>query len=81
MDRRCEFKFNALRALAARQWRQGRQMLSELPEEEQGQLLAYWNDERACCLPRKTEYFADLVRNWEAVKRRTQIWHPPMERI
>ena len=64
MDRRCEALFQALRQLAARQWCEGRRMLRELPPEIQEELLAYWNHDRTR-MPRKAEYFCDMIRHWE----------------
>jgi len=64
LDRYCEDLFQGLRSLAARQWREGRRMLRELPSEVQAELMAYWNDDRTW-IPRKAEYFCDMVRHWE----------------
>jgi len=56
----------SIRSFVANQWCEGRRKLRAMPKAEQKKLLDYWNNHKF--LPASSEYFADLVTNWERVK-------------
>lgn len=62
-DRDIIERMHIMRQFTAYQWRKGRRELKAIPENEQQELLNYWNLRKFG--PLSSEYFADLVTNWK----------------
>jgi hypothetical protein len=53
------------RASTARQWRENRQLLRNLPAEDKARFLEYWNNSR---IPGDASYFRDALRRFMSGK-------------
>jgi hypothetical protein len=60
-QRRCQ----SIRASTARQWRESRQLLRNLPAEDRSRFLEYWNSSR---IPGDASYFRDALRRFMSSK-------------
>jgi hypothetical protein len=60
-QRRCQ----SIRASTARQWRESRQLLRNLPAEDKARFLEYWNNSR---IPGDASYFRDALRRFMSGK-------------
>ena len=51
----------SMRAAAAKQWRENRQLLRGLPQQDRVRFLEYWNNSR---MPGDSSYFRDALRRF-----------------
>jgi len=62
------FQEHQHRQLAAQQWRRGRELLNEAPQEARKEIMAAWN---GSSIPADAAYFADFV--WRVLRDRSLL--------